>query len=367
VGAELEGNHSDVLVHDASIRDWRNLYRQRLHASTSFNPAVIAFDAAVLRARLCSDTTPLESWDPPSSCPERIKKRWSSQATYADGTAEVPSGMQKVDAFHMNMPDGHRFAVGCPGMSAYYGGVVKNLVGDDGWVDDWALMCVPIRLALGHNDPFVHPLLVVEPPCLEAKALELFRDEVTMASFQILRSPAISFASPFLLALLARERTSGFTVLLPASRCGPDAPDELPAIGVVVQSRVVEACFLRPETIKCTALLASEISRLAEKCDAQDLLHAVALSQRGSGMRQILIQNDSGESISTSDSETHPPKLRASLAITSKELEAELQRSCHNACKTVAVFPEMVDDVLKGGVVFASLATFRRELCTFRP
>merc|ERR1712137_731727 len=173
-------------------------------------------------------------------------------ATEDDGEAEIPSGMQKVDALHMNMPDDHRFAVGWPGARSLYSWPIERLVDDHGDVAQCNLLCVPVRLALGCNDPFVHPLLFVEPPCLDADAGLAFRERAAQAAFQILRSPAVAFASPFVLALLAREQNSGIVILLPASKGGSSDAVEFGAVGAVVDRRVVEARMLRhgPENAK---------------------------------------------------------------------------------------------------------------------
>merc|ERR1740129_230737 len=232
--------HEDDPRVDAAVRDWRNLYRQTLHVRNAFDPAVIAFDAASLRAKMCSDAQGDSQLVPEESC----WGRWRPRAAYYDnGVAEVPTGIEFVDALHMNMPENHRFAVGWPGDRAIYGSIspqVDPLVGPDGQVLDWALMCVPVRLALGQHDPFVHPLIVVEPPGLPLKPLSDFRARVADASFQILRSPAVAFVSPFVAVLLARERSTGISVLLPSSRAAGDAPPECGYVGAVLRRNVVD-------------------------------------------------------------------------------------------------------------------------------
>jgi len=136
------------------------------------------------------------------------------------------------------------------------------------------------------------------------------------------------------------------------------------AVGAVVRGRAVGAAALGEGTSMDPRRLAEAVRGLASKHDPSGehgLLRAVVLSQRGSGLREQLPPEDGSRHL--------PPRaLQAERAFGAAELAAELLAGVPEPGSPAAsVLPELLDDVLAGGIVFASLRGFRTEHCVFRP
>lgn len=340
-GARLEAAatamHVDDPTQDAAVRDWKNLYRQRLHASQVFDPIIIALDAAEVHAQSCSGFR-----------------------------ASAPSGLQKVFALHMNMPEHERFQIGKPGERAYYthmnhDGKVLRVVDQGGTPitskddDGFELLTANIRMALGKLDPFLHPLVFIERPLDPAP----FRNAAMRAAFEKLRAPAVGFCSPFRAALYARDRAAGVVVLLPAARARPEDPAEHAFVAAVraaagAAAPAEEARLVDADVESVAAAIRSLVP--ADAAAAADLLSSVVLSQRGAGWR-----GTPPEEIDPETGEGDDPRRVA--VFTAEDLQRELDLATPRA----TVLPVEVDDVLRGGAIFASLSTFRQQHCVFRP